>query len=783
MTSRSHRSRSRALTLGLALAAALTLPLAAQEAEAPWIAAIARLDFPAALDALGAAIEADPTAPAPLLARAELHLRMQRPALALADLDRLLAADPAQVPALLARAQVWEDQRAWNRARTDLDAAVAAAPDDPRPRAARARVNRRSGLIAAALADYDAALALSPDDPALASARAALIASQAEQRAAEVVFAPEAVMSDGFLVIEGDETAPDTLHFVHAAPDLDRDYAGLHREALARAVDAGALRLVHLFTYTGREASIWGNLLLICAGPDGFAATHAALARADGRAALAAADSGDFTALESLGTAVYAAAGLDPDLVRSCARDRSHATRYLADWQAHRDAEAWRGVNLLDHWPVWVLNGTSVGPETVMARLAEIAPAPVASETVPAAPEATDPAEPEATDPAAPEATDPAVPEATDPAEPEATDPAEPAEPDAMSAEAPADIGADPDPQTPDPGPEDEPVAAETAVADTPEVAPEEAPARAEDPPPQAPADGTAVETAPQGAPEATADTRANAPLFPTRPEPVDDARVPVELRGIYAPSLAACLAYLDAIDSPAQIDAVLPKMNPLDGPVLGTILVTSRRVYLFNPLDTECAIAGAGDDRAEDWRGAFTCASPLAPGSGTAMQLTRAPADGTAPRISAQFGTGAPVALRQCRALGQLGQAFAPLWSRDGRACTAAVPVGPGRFTFSVDDDGNLILRVAPSDIPGDAGKTELHAVVDGVPLTKTGGRWDGTGWQMSLEEFDAAADRLGWGMFLDVRATGGGFEARLPLFGSSAAMKALAACAPDDD
>ena len=63
-------------------------------------------------------------------------------------------------------------------------------------------------MFAAALADYDAALALRPDDTALASARAALAASRADREAAEVRFAPEAVMSEDHLVEQGDPAAP-----------------------------------------------------------------------------------------------------------------------------------------------------------------------------------------------------------------------------------------------------------------------------------------------------------------------------------------------------------------------------------------------------------------------------------------------------------------------------------------------------------------------------------------------------------------------------------------------
>ncbi|MEZ5723333.1 MAG: hypothetical protein R3D59_18575 [Paracoccaceae bacterium] len=48
-----------------------------------------------------------------------------------------------------------------------------------------------------------------------------------------------------------------------------------------------------------------------------------------------------------------------------------------------------------------------------------------------------------------------------------------------------------------------------------------------------------------------------------------------------------------------------------------------------------------------------------------------------------------------------------------------------------------------------------------------------------MSLGPFEAAAESLGWGMFLDFGPMRTASRARLPLFGSSAAMDTLAACA----
>lgn len=755
---RDQWTRACALGLGLALATGLAAPASAQQADpvAPGSAAAARLDFATALDELNAAIASDPTAPEPRLARAALHRKMQRPALALADLGAVLETDPANLPALRARVDIWTSQRAWNRARADLDAALAAAPGNAEVLALRARVNENAGMAAAALADYDAARAAAPDDETIARARAALLAAQAERSAARVAFGPEAVMSDEFLVVEGDDAAPNTLHIVHAATALAEELAAIDTGLIDRAVDDARLRVVHMFTYTGEDASIWGNLALICAGPDGFAAARAALSDTPGQAALAAAGAGDFAPIERLLNAAYSVAGIDRDLVRSCALDRLHATRYLADWQSHRDAGAWRGINLLDTWPVWVLNAKPVAPGELAGELAKIALAPVTAsgqeQTLPSGAQ-TD----SETGPHAPSAS---------------TATSDQPAPPAASAAAPgrADgVAPLPDPQT---GPGSEPPAAreQTDVA--------EAPA------PQA-TDGDAPVNNPANAPPEDASGSAPpaegtlAPVrFPDRPEPAPEVRVPVELRGIYAPSLAACLRYLEGIEDPSRIDAVLPEMNPLDGPALGTILVTSRRIYLFNPLDTECAIADSLGKGA-DWQGTFACASPLAPDRAPVLRIAPTDPDGSAPRVSATFATAAPVVLRQCRTLGQLGNAFAPLWTHVDAACSVAVPVESGRFAFSVDAGGNLILRVAPTTIPAQAGRALPLAVIDGAAFGESAGRWDGTGWQIPLGSFDAAAERLGWGMFLDVRTPGAIFESRLPLFGSSAAMSRLADCA----
>ena len=865
------RLRGVALPAMALLAATLALPAAAQEAEPPGAAAAARLDFPTALAELSAAIEADPAAPGPRIARADLHMKMQRPALALADLGAVLEADPANLPALRARVAIWDAQQAWNRARADIDAGLAVSLADPELLALRGWVNARAGLTDAALADYDVALAAAPDNAEIARARAALLGARAQTGALDVVFGPEAVMSEAYLVEIGAPEAPATLHIVHAVPHLAEELAALDPALIDAAVDAGALRVVHLFTYTGDEASIWGSLALICAGPEGYAATHAALSDTSGRTALDTAGAGDLAPLERLLNAAYSVAGIDEGLVSSCALDRLHATRYLADWQAHRDAGAFRGVNLLDRAPSWVLNGTPVGPADLAGQLAAMVPAPAAQVAgfagdTPSAPETAPETAPDdgtavADAPAAgaeapdgpPETVDQATPSspaevaspapdaapAVTPSEDTAAAPAAATPADQLAAAAPepsvaqdgtatspsdtpADTGTATEPDvadteapeteapadqtaaaTPEPSPAQDAVATPAAdtpgndstaapadVADTaatnPETladqtaasAPEPSPAQDTDPAPAPQDPDTTASDVPQTPADAVETAPAAPARFPVRPEPVGDARVPVELRGVYAPSLGDCLTYLAAIEEPDRIDAVLPAINPLDGPPLGTILVTSRRAYLFNALDTECAIA-ASDGAPADWQGSFACTSPLAPEAAPVLAFAPAPADGTAPRITATFGTATPVVLRQCRSLGQLGNAFAPLWDRDDAACSVGVSVAQGRFAFTIDPGGNLVLRLAPDAISAETGRAQLQAVIDGAAIGEAPGRWDGTGWQMSLGPFEAAAESLGWGMFLDFRTSADGFEARLPLFGSSAAMDTLAACA----
>lgn len=819
-----------------------------------------RAGFWALILALGhsAAPPACAQAPAPVHT-ADANADTPLPAESGARLDALsaaIAANPGDAAARLARAAIWQDREAWGAALADLNAVLDAAPDSLPALSQRARVNARAGRIAAALDDYTRALDLAPDDTALAAERATLAAERDAARAAAIRFSPDAVMSADFLVVEGAPGAADTLHIVHSATALTAETDALDPAVLARAVAAGALRVIHIFTYTGQDSAIWGNLGLICAGADGFWPVYDRLATAVGQAALAAVDRGERAALDALLAESYAAAGVDIGQLDACARDRGQALRYLADWRQHDQAGAWQGVNLLDHAPAWVLNGRSLDPQALAGRLAAMAPGPSGSAAAAAAgppaetasvelapaPSAGDLLATGDLDPparaadATPAATDPAV--VTGPLPDQPPEPAPDTPPDlAPSLETPLDTevaatgsdGSAPDrpaavtvaragagfPATsraaqiapPRPGQAHETGYADPVRGPSPDAAAEpdvpgpDTTAPAADPvatagqttasraaraAPPRPTPVPGAPTATEAGAEPVAIARPALPpgaLFPPRPQPVGDLRVPAAQRGVYAPSLADCLAYLGRIDDPARLGAVLPAPNPLDGPALGTILVTSRRAYLFDAEGTDCAIASATGD-GTDWRGQFRCATARAPAQTRPLHLAPAAADGSAPRLSARLGGAAAVTLRQCRALGQLGSAFAALWVPQDNGCAISIATDGGRYRFALGAAGELVLRLDPAAARGpgagpmyEAGP--LFGAVDGAVFDGPPGNWDGAHWQLSLGPFDAAAARLAWGMFLDLR-TPGGFHARLPLFGSGAAMAILADCTP---
>lgn len=691
----------------LVAAVLFAAPLGAQIVADPLAnvrAAEARLDFAAALTALAEAIADRPDDPTAFLARADLHRRMNRPALALADLGTVLARDPANRGALLARAELHLALGALSRARADYETVLAAAPDDVVARVGRARARTRSGLIALALADYDAALALAPDTPGLAEERAAL----AQPAPTGLRYDAAALMDPAFVVTEGAPGAAARLVIVHAGNDIAREEALLPRAALAPALAAKALGVTHLFTFTGQDSAIWANLALICAGAEGFSPTWKALAGEPARAALEAIDTGrgrgEFEALVSV---AYAAAGLEAGRGPDCAFNRGKARAYLAAWSDKREAEAWRGGTIYDAWPVFVFDGMVMSAAEVRSAVAALIPDKTTETAALAMPQ----------------------------------------EETFAGAEVALAVGAETQTN------------ADSAAVHT--VA---------DPEPTADAD---AEPAASPAPDA-------APL-PAGFGPVDAAaRLAAELRGIWAPSLVDCIAYSKAIADPDRLDTALPGLNPLDGPPIGTVLLTSRRMLLFNAVATGCDLVSVADE-AGTLLARLACRNGIAPGIVTPMTLAGLEAAGPAPRLAVRFGAQDRIELLQCRPLGALGRDFAPLWQIDPETCSVSAPVTGARFVFAVET-GAMVLTITPDPVPDFAAGGALALALDSTPL-KSSGTWQAGAWRGDLGPFAAIADRLATGLLLEVTASGPGeaaapWQHTLPLLGSGRAMAALAAC-----
>ena len=689
----------------LVAAVLFAAPLGAQIVADPLAnvrAAEARLDFATALAALAEAISDRPDDPTALLARADLHRRMNRPALALADLGTVLARDPANRGALLARAKLHLALGALSRARADYDTVLAAAPDNVAARVGRARARTRSGLTALALADYDAALALAPDTPGLAEERAAL----AQPAPTGLHYDAGALMAPAFVVTEGAPGAAARLVIVHASNDIAREEALLPRATLAAALAAEALEVTHLFTFTGQDSAIWANLALVCAGPEGFSPTWKALASEPARAALEAIDTGRGRgAFEALVSAAYTAAGLEAGRGPDCAFNRGKARAYLAAWSDKRETEAWRGRTIYDAWPVFVFDGTVMSAAKVRSKVAALIPDETTETAALAMPQ------------------------------------------EAPLTGAEVALAVDAERQT----------TADSAAMRT--VA---------DPEPTADA-----EPAPTSAPEAS-------PL-PAGFGPVDTAaRLAAELRGIWAPSLVDCIAYTKAIADPDRLDTALPGLNPLDGPPIGTVLLTSRRMLLFNAVATGCDLVSVADD-AGTLLARLACRNGIAPGIVTPMTLAQVEAAGPAPRLAVKFGAQDRIELLQCRQLGALGRDFAPLWQLDTEACSVSAPVTGARFVFAVDT-GAMVLTITPDPVPDLAEGEALALALDSAPL-KASGAWQAGAWRGDLGPFAAMANRLATGLLLEATASGPGeaaapWQRTLPLLGSGRAMAALAAC-----
>lgn len=605
---------------------------------------------------------------------------------------------------------------------TRLDFRVAAAPDRIAALTGRARVLTRAGLVGKALADYDRALILAPGDAVIAADRSALIAARADTIASNLQYDPSRLMSEEFRVFEGAADAPRQLVIVHAGNALAREAERLPRSAIAPALDAGVLGVTHLFTYTGQDSSIWANLALICAGAEGFALLYEVLASPEANAALDAIDlGGGRAAFDEIVARAYTEAGMGSE-AEACATDRARAVRYLADWSNTRGTEAWRGPSIFDQWPVYVLDGAVVTPEMLITALALSAPDedPEAGEDTSAEP--------------------PNAARAEEPTEPSTV-------PDTPGAEAIPEVGdAEQAPAAAEPPAETGGAGADAVAADVPEPA-----------------------------------TPNIAALGLGDPDP----RIPIETMGVWASSLTGCITYTDAVAEPTALDAALPALNPLNGPALGTVLLTAQQMLLFNTTGTRCYLAElSGEGVDAPWQARLDCVNAIAPEVVTPLTLSHAEADGPTARLTARFGSGDDVTLLQCRPIGTLGRAFAPLWQTDTDACVAEVPLRDARAAFSRDAADMLLLDLIPATAPPEGSPALFEATLDGAPLASAFGEPGDGSWRISLGDFETIADQLATGFLLDIRisAEASGTESYLlPLLGSGRAMAALNGCAGD--
>lgn len=284
----------------------------------------------------------------------------------------------------------------------------------------------------------------------------------------------------------------------------------------------------------------------------------------------------------------------------------------------------------------------------------------------------------------------------------------------------------------------------------------------------------------------ATPPPASDLPPLPPAPPVTAEGRVPAVLRGVYAPSLVDCIAYTDRVEAAETLDALLPPLNPLDGPPIGTVMLTSGRMQLFNLTDTECGLTALGGEHADTpWRAELTCANALAPDVTTPLALTRLEAEGPAPRLSAALGTAPAVELVQCLPLGRLGRDAEPLWRLDTEACAARAPVTGADFVFEAGAEGALTMSLRPEAAPEAAAGMVPRLVLDGAEWQTPPARWEDGGWRFALGPFAEASRRLSLGLFLDVVGDEPVASGRLPLLGSSATMSGLADCAPapEDD
>lgn len=722
----------------------------------------AHLEFERALDHLSLALKDDPGSVSALRQLSDIHRKLNRPGLAANALTEALKTTPGSPELLTERAEVWLSAGQTDRAFSDLATALAADPDNSGALKVHARALKDLGIDPQAQ-DHLPPSSQTAENPSTITPTPKIVQVETEEppRSQSAGFPSASLMKNEFTIFEGVEMAPNDLVFVHSAKRLEQDFTTLSEVNLMHAVTKGQIKITHLFTYSGEDSSVWGNLALICAGPKGFAAASRAMRSEPGQIALRAVEkSGGLGIFRSFLQGAYAAAGIDPELVESCALDRAHALRYLQDWNAKYETQGWNGENLYETAPQLILNAAPISATSLndwlgtLEGMGDQAHSPARDAPLTDSPPISPPELGDVADALGQVAPN------TDQQDPILA--ARAPEVDVETAPAPVAAPilqplAEHQIVTPFPDPTVVDIGHSQSVEQSENVLPKSQPTTS-----VLEAAGTSV----------TLSAR-------SRPVAAEGQRLPPALRGIWSTSVAGCIEYDTAMATAKDLNASIPAIAPLSNSPGMTILITSRILDLRNSTETECGLSRSSvrDDLVQ---AEYSCSSPLVPSRSSSLSMRQIQPRATPPRIEIQFGEESKTEFLQCRTLGQVGANFAPLWRLDDSACSVLAPLGDIALFFQPGKDESISVKIIPGRPVSDPGALPFDLSIDGLSLANGTADRDSLGWTISLGKFDKVADAISQGMFLDISTTGGSLPARvtLPLLGSGSAMKALEAC-----
>lgn len=683
---------------------------------------VERLDFTGAMRTLREVQADNPESIEAYLATARLHLLQRRPSLAQTAFSSALQLAGSDPDILAEKGQAWLVWGEPDRALEDLKKALDISPNHTSALNAQSIALDAKGLPEDAektrllLAEMQRSQHPPPEpprapepEPAQSTGTTEIVAEPKPSH-----FNPALLMDEAFLVLEGDPNAPNELVFVHAAPMLSNDFDTIDETSLYRAIDAGLIKVVNLFTYTGSDAAVWGNLALICAGSDGFASISSALRSETGQTILTDVENGGSAeALRHFLAGAYSAAGLAPETLETCVFDRQHAVRYLAQWHRAYETQGWDGGNLYETAPSLVLNTAPISSANFATWLS-------AQEALGQA--------------GAPPAADQLAPTASH------------------------EVSTAPEAVVPN---TDETVLSDAAANALLQIPILEAP--------NAPPEGTPKDVASgQLQPQANPDTWFKAG-YPTE---ISDARLPTLLRGIWATSVAGCARYDSTMEKASRLDQAIPEMSKFGTAPFQTILLTSRAIDLRNAAGTLCALFQT-DGRDASFQALYQCQSPLTPTARTELALKRIASNDAPARVSAKLGAGAPIELIQCRTLGQVSTRFASLWLLDRETCTASAPTDGGALQFHIDTEGHLTvsLQEAGSNAPPE--NRLVRAAIDGQVLDT-----DGASNRLGEFDSVSGAIAKGMFLDVLFQTDAARKNLSLPLLGSGRAMQQIVTC-----